>query len=193
MMLLKDWALIGAMSALMGIGAAGRATPAKDSSTLTIKEIMDLVVDPSGDFLFECVEDIADKRGITHKAPRTERQWLQVRHHLQVLMDAPAMLTVPGRRAAHPSDRSRNPEVENEPEQVQLLLDSQHEDFVQRAQRLRNAAAIGMDAAVARDPKALFVAISGIDKACESCHLHYWYPNDKRAHEAAREEGGIIE
>ena len=50
-----------------------------------------------------------------------------------------------------------------------------------------------MKAAEARDAKALFVAISGIDKACESCHLHYWYPNDKRAHQAAREEGGIVE
>jgi hypothetical protein len=192
-MRLKVAALLGGMAALTAAGAAGRVAPAMANATLTIKEIMDLMVDPSGDFLFESVEDIADKRGITHKAPQTERQWAQVRHHLQVLMDAPALLSAPGRRAAHPSDRSRNPEVENEPEQVQRLLDAEHEDFVQRARRLRDAAAIGMDAALAKDSKALFVAISGIDKACESCHLHYWYPNDKRAHEAAREEGGIIE
>jgi hypothetical protein len=193
MMLRRLCALIGGIAAITAVGSSGRAAPGMDTSNLTIKEIMILMVDPSGDFLFESVADIADKRGITHKAPRTDRQWSAVRHHLQVLMDAPAILTVPGRLAAHSGDRSRNPEVENEPEQVQLLLDSEHVDFVQRAQRLRDAAVAGMDAALAKDSKALFVAISGIDKACESCHLHYWYPNDKRAHEAAREEGGIIE
>jgi hypothetical protein len=36
---------------------------------------------------------------------------------------------------------------------------------------------------------ALFHAIESIDKACESCHLHYWYPNDKRAQEAAKQDG----
>jgi len=30
-----------------------------------------------------------------------------------------------------------------------------------------------------------------VDKACESCHLHYWYPNDKRAREAAKEDGVV--
>ena len=165
----------------------------QNTATMTIKDIMDSRVDPAGDFLFESVEDIADKRGITHKAPKTAKQWAAVRRQLQVLMDAPTLLTVPGRKAANPEDRSRNPAVENQPEQVQRLLDAQHADFVVRAGRLHDAAAIGMKAAEAKDPKALFVAISGIDKACESCHLHYWYPNDKRAHQAAKEEGGIIE
>ena len=178
--------------------ASTKAKPAKSSppqnpATMTIKDIMDSRVDPSGDFLFESVEDIADKRGITHKAPHTAKQWAAVRHHLQGLMDAPALLTTPGRKAANHEERSRTPAVENQPEQVQLLLDSQHADFVVRAGRLRDAAAVGMKAAEARDAKALFVAISGIDKACESCHLHYWYPNDTRAHQAAREEGGIVE
>jgi hypothetical protein len=173
--------------------AALKALAAKDTSALTIKDIMDSRVDPSGDFLFESVEDIADKRGITHKAPKTARQWAAVRHHLQVLMDAPALLILPGRKAANPEDRSKNPAVENQPEQIQRLINAQHADFVVRAQRLHDAAAIGMKAAQAKDSRALFVAISGIDKACESCHLHYWYPNDKRAHQAAKEEGGIIE
>jgi hypothetical protein len=170
-----------------------KQSPPSATTFLTIKDIMDSRVDPSGDFLFESVQDIADKRGVTHKAPRTARQWAAVRHHLQVLMDAPDLLTTPGRQAARHEERSRNPAVENQPEQVQQLLDSQHADFVVRAGRLRTAAAAGMKAAEARDAKALLVAITGIDKACESCHLHYWYPNDKRAHQAAREEGGIIE
>ena len=170
------------------------AVPAQpDLSNMSIRTIMAAMVDPSGDYLFESVADISDEHGITHKAPRTAQEWATERHHLQVLIDAPQLLGVPGRRAAEPGDRSSNPAVENEPEEVQRLLDSQHADFVQRAERLRQAAAAGMKAAEAQDTKSLFNAITAIDKACESCHLHYWYPKDMRAHQAAKEEGGIIE
>lgn len=176
-----------------GVAGPGAAAPANPASNMSIRTIMAAVVDPSGDFLFESIADVADEHGITHKAPRTEQEWATERHHLQVLIDAPQLLIVPGRRAAEPGDRSGNPAIENEPEEVQRLLDTQHADFVQRADRLRQAATAGMKAADAQDTKALFTAITAIDKACESCHLHYWYPKDKRAHQAAKEEGGIIE
>jgi hypothetical protein len=176
-----------------GVGPQGAAALANPASNMSIRTIMAAMVDPSGDFLFESIADVADERGITHKAPRTEQEWATERHHLQVLIDAPQLLIVPGRRAAEPGDRSSNPAIENEPEEVQRLLDTQHADFVQRADRLRQAATAGMKAADAQDTKALFTAITAIDKACESCHLHYWYPKDKRAHQAAKEEGGIIE
>ena len=173
--------------------AAAPANSAPDMSNMSIRTIMAATVDPSGDFLFESIADVADEHGITHKAPRTEQEWAAERHHLQVLIDAPQLLVVPGRRAAEPGDRSSNPAIENEPEEVQRLLDTQHADFALRADRLRQAATAGMKAADAQDTKALFTAITAIDKACESCHLHYWYPKDKRAHQAAKEEGGIIE
>jgi hypothetical protein len=188
-------ALAGAVAAAPKVpGKAAKAAKAgpENTANLTIKDIMDSRVDPAGDFLFESVVEIADAKGIHHKQPRTAKQWAAVRHQLQVLIDAPDLLTTPGRKAAHPEDRSRDPKVENQPEQIQRLMDSQHADFVVRAGRLREAAKVAMKAAEARDAKALFKAISGIDKACESCHLHYWYPNDKRAHQAALEEGGII-
>ncbi|MGZ5984141.1 MAG: hypothetical protein ACXWK7_04320 [Caulobacteraceae bacterium] len=192
---------VGLLAALAADGAVLAAppkakgpvkAPAGDTSTLTIKDIMDSRVDPAGDFLFESVVEISDAKGIHHKAPHTAKQWAEVRRQIQVLIDAPDLLDVPGRKAAHPEERSRNPAVENQPEQIERLMKAEHADFVVRAGRLRDAAKVAMKAAEAKDSKALFVAISGIDKACESCHLHYWYPNDQRAHQAAKEEGGII-
>lgn len=196
----RAWALAAGLSALAAASVALAAQPSKtpvkaapgSTAALTIKDIMDSRVDPAGDYLFESVVETSDAKGVHHKQPRTARQWAEVRRQLQVLIDAPDLLTAPGRKAAHPEDRSRNAAVENQPEQIQRLMDSQHADFVVRAGRLRDAAKVGMKAAEAKDPKALFKAISTIDKACESCHLHYWYPNDKRAHQAALEEGGII-
>ena len=137
----------------------------------------------------------SDEHGVTHKAP-TDTAGLGGRASPSPGVGGRTSncSSQPGRRAAEPGDRSTNPAVENEPEQVQKLLDSQHPDFVRRAGRLRDAATLGLKAVDAHDTKAcLLAAITAIDKACESCHLHYWYPNDKRAHQAAQEEGGIIE
>jgi hypothetical protein len=176
--------LAACLSLLLWTGAvcAGRG-PA------TIKDIMHSMVNPSGEFLFKSVEEIADEHGIREKAPATDEEWEDVRSRLVVLLEAPALLTKEGRMAARPKDKSRNPQVENEPEQVQKLLDADRTGFIRRASRLHDAAALAMKAVDAKDKDALFQALDRIDKACESCHLHYWYPNDKRAQEAAKEDG----
>ena len=61
-----------------------------------------------------------------------------------------------GRKVARPEDRSRNPQVENEPEQVQKLVDADRASFIRRARRLQDAAALGLKAVDAKDKDALF-------------------------------------
>ncbi len=155
----------------------------------TIKDIMDSMVDPSGDFIFASIQQIADERGVREKAPQTDAEWEEVRHHLFVLLEAPNLLIMDGRKVARPGDKSKNPAVENEPAEIQKLLDADRSSFIRRARRLQDAAALAMTAVEAKDTSALFRAISRIDKACENCHLRYWYPNDKRARQAAIEDG----
>jgi hypothetical protein len=176
--------LAGGLSLLLwtGVVCAGRG-PA------TIKDIMHSMVNPSGEFVFKSVQQIADEHGIREKAPKTDAEWEGVRNQLQVLLEAPDLLTAKGRLAARPKDRSRNPQVENEPEEVRKLLDADRPGFLRRALRLHDAAAVAMKAVDAKDKDALFHALDDIDKACENCHLHYWYPHDKRAQEAAKEDG----
>jgi hypothetical protein len=173
----------GALSLLLWTAAAfaGRG-PA------TIKDIMHSMVDPSGDSVFQSIQQISDARGIREKAPRTDADWEDVRRHLLVLENAPALIVAPGRKAAHPIDRSRNPGVEEQPESVQHLLDADRASLLRRARRLHDTAALAIQAVDAKDKDALLRAIDGIDKACENCHLHYWYPNDKRAQQAAIED-----
>ena len=154
----RTWALAIGLCALTAAGAVLAASPSngpakplralpENTATLTIKDIMDSRVDPAGDYLFESVVQTSDAKGIHQKQPHTAKQWAEVRHQLQVLIDAPDLLTAPGRKAANPEDRSRNAAVENQPEQIQRLMDSQHADFVVRAGRLRESAKIGMTAA----------------------------------------------
>ena len=185
------WALI---ASLLLIGSACSRTESKPAApellrTATIKDIMDSMVDPSGDFMFESIQQISDEHGIREKAPETAKEWEEVRHHLFILLEAPNLLVMEGRKVAQPGEKSEYPQLENQPDDVQKLLDADRPAFIRRARRLQDAAAMAMKAADVKDKDALLKAIDGIDKACENCHLHYWYPNDKRAQEAARENG----
>lgn len=158
----------------------------------TIRDLMHSMVDPSAEFLFSSVQVISNDKGITEIAPRTDQDWLRVRARAEALLTATDLLTAPGRRAARPRDRAASPEVELETEQLQALLQTQHDDFALRAQKLNEAAGVVMRAIDAKDKDALMDALNGIDRACEGCHVRYWYPNDKRAVQSAKEEG-IIE
>src|SRR4030095_16007613 len=177
------WIVIGTF-VLTGSGCTKSQSPAPDLlKTATIKDIMDSMVDPSGDFMFESVVEIADANGITHKAPQTDEEWEQVRHRALILLETPNLLIMEGRKVANPGEKSKNPEVELQPEQIQKLVDSDRVGFVRGARNLQDAAAMARKAVDAKDKDALFHSIESIDKACENSHLHYWYPNDKRAQE----------
>ncbi len=163
--------------------------PIQTAADVTIKEIMDTMVDPSGDVVFASVQVISDDRGVTEKGPKTDAEWSEVRHHLGVLRDASELLIVPGRKVARAGERSLDPKVENEPADTQRLIDADHTGFVRHARRLQGAADAAIKAVDAHDKDALREALTDIDKACESCHLAYFYPHDKRAQQAATEEG----
>ena len=163
---------------------AGRAPEPLLQSSSTIKDIMDSMVDPSADYIFESVAQIADEHGITEKAPHTDEEWKEVRRRAVQLLEAPNLLVMPGRKAARPHERSQNPQIELQPEDIQKLIDADHALFSARALTLQDAAQSALQAIDARDAKRLFAAAGQLDKACENCHLHYWYPNDQRAQEA---------
>ena len=197
--------LIAANYLIFRRAAYGRPGSAKTSAALSlilwtatvfaargpasVKDMMHAMVDPSGDFLFQSVQMISDEHGIREKAPRTEQEWNEVRQRAQLLWDAPDLLR--GRIAARPRDRSSNPDVENQPEEIQQAMDRDRPDFDRRARKLQEAASVAMKAVDARDKDALLAALDGIDKACEGCHVRYWYPKDKRAVEAAKQDGLI--
>jgi hypothetical protein len=173
-----------------------RKSPPKLIRPATIKDIMDSMVDPSGDFVFGAVEVISDEHGVREIAPHDDKftedtaglspaynedNWQAVRLRLIVLLEAPNLLVMPGRKVAPPNVTSQNPEIELQPWQIQKLIDGDRPAFIRRARRLQDAAELAMKAVDEKDTDALFKAEADIDKACEGCHLNYWYPNDKRA------------
>lgn len=177
----------GALSLVLWIGAVGAAR-----GPATVKDIMHSMVDTNADFLFESVQSVEDHLGSREIAPQTDQEWQEVRLRARILHDVADLLSAPDRRAARPRDRSRNPKIENEPVEVQKLLDADRADFRRRAQKLRDASSVVMRAIDAKDKNALLISLNTLDVACEVCHLHFWYPKDKRAVEEAR-KAGILE
>ena len=152
--------------------------PALEKSA-TIKEIMDSMVDPSGEFLFESVQEISDEHGVSEKAPQTEGEWAEVRRRAVTLLETPNLLVMPGRRVAHANEKPDRQEIELAPERIQQLIDGDRVSFINRAKDLQGAATKALKAIDARDKKGLLDALTTLDKACENCHLQYWYPPRK--------------
>jgi cytochrome c556 len=170
-------------------GLALLAACSKPAPKTTVQQFMEGQVNPAGEFLFHSVQDVADSSGHHLKAPQTSADWQAVRDQIAVLQAAPDVLTAPGLKAAPPGFKSENPNVESDPAWIQKAMDANRADFNRRAYRLRDAANAVDQAAQAHDPLAMQQALDRVDKACESCHLHYFYPNDKRAQLQAKEDG----
>src|SRR5687767_10822859 len=177
----------GILIAALLCAASGCKTPEPPAPELTtvatIKDLMGSMIDPSADFLFETIVQIVDEKGIIDKTPQNDEEWKEVRRHALILVEAPNLMISPGRKVAQPGEKAEFPEVELQPEQIQKMIDDDRASFVRRAKKLQDAAALALKTIDARDKEALFRALTDLDKACESCHLHYWYPNDKRARE----------
>ena len=188
------WAVthLTAIATLLWVaGGCGRSVPRGPelATTATINDLMDAMIDPSAEYLFDNIVEIVDESGIIDKTPKTDEEWKEARRHALILVEVPNLLVTPGRNVARPGDKAEFPEVELSAAQIQGLIDADRDAFVRRARRLQDAALLALKAIDARDKKELFAKLGDVDKACESCHLHYWYPNDKRAREAAREDG----
>jgi hypothetical protein len=188
----SKWILIAGALALSGC-TTPKPSPTPIEITATIKDIMDSMIDPSGDFMFEAVAEISDERGITQKAPKTEEEWKEVRNRAFILYEGMNLVMMDGRKVARQGDKSEFPQVELEPDEIQKLIEGDRPRFVKRAKRLQEAAKMALAATDSKDTKALFGAIEHIDRACENCHLHYWYPKDSRAIEEAKKNGTFEE
>ncbi len=158
------------------------AAPAPDFRlTATIKDIMDGIVDPSADYLWDSVATIVTRKGTEERRPRTDDDWKQVRRRAMELIEAPNLLIMEGRKVAKPGEKSENPGVELGPEDIQEVIDGDRATFIQRAHALQDAGLKALAAIDKKDVYGLSDAGEAIDEACEQCHLKYWYPPDAEA------------
>lgn len=145
----------------------------------TVKDIMQSIVDPAADQVWGAVTTVQTSTGTIDKVPTTTEDWLKVRHGAVGMSEAANLLMMPGRHVARPGEKSETPGVELEPSEMEVLIDKDRPAFIQRAKALHEAGLAAVAAADAKDPQKLFEVGEQIEQACENCHSHYWYPNEK--------------
>lgn len=145
----------------------------------TVKDLMQSIVDPSADVVWLAVTTVQSASGTIETSPKTEEDWLKVRHGAVGLSEGANLLMMPGRHVARPGEKSETPGVELEPSEMEALIAKDRPAFIGRAKALHEAGLAAIAAVDAKDAQKLFEVGEQIERACENCHSHYWYPNEK--------------
>ncbi len=147
--------------------------------TATIKDVMDAIVDPAGDLVWDATTTIVDTKGTKEKAPKTDDEWKSVRRGALMLVEGANLLQMPGRHMARPGEKSEVPGVELEPTEMEALVNKDRAAWNKHAQDLHAAGMVVLQAIDAKDAQKLFEVGGELDTVCENCHRAYWYPNEK--------------
>jgi hypothetical protein len=178
--------LLLAASLLDGCSPQPAAAPASPPPTeltavLSVQELMEHVVDPIADWIFDAaVIDISEK-GVVETKPLTDEDWLKVERGALILAESANLLKMP--RAMVPAGHSTLDDAPGGPEltpgEIEARIKQDPAMWNRHADGLRTAALESLTLIKSRDSEKLFDAGDKIDKACEACHLEYWYPGDK--------------
>jgi hypothetical protein len=155
----------------------------------TIKDIMDSMVDPSADALWDSVATIESVTGVEQRAPRTDEEWKAVHRSAVILVEATNLLVMEHRHVAKAGEKAENPNVELSPERIEAEIQRDRQAWIDHAHKLHDAALPALKATEERSAQGLFDAGEAIDQACENCHLKYWYPESHQAEAAKRGAG----
>ena len=153
--------------------------------TLTIRELMTHFIDPTADFVFDAVVYDSSTAGTNHTVPVSDDDWAKVERGAWQLAESANLLMIP--RQAEPANTpgvelrpgERAPELSGA--EIEAKINADRPRWNQYADALRVASLKAIEMVKARKPDAIFDAGTEIDRACESCHLEYWYPGDRAA------------
>jgi cytochrome c556 len=173
--------LAAAAALVVSLGAAARLYAQQPSDFLpriTIVELMDAMVMPNAQIVWDAVSyDVTDK-GEKITGPKTDEDWQKVRWAAVTLAEASNNLMVPGRAVNRAGVKPGEGELA--PEQIQKLIAANRGAWVAHAKVLYEAVSEAIKAIDAKDTEKVSDAGGTIDSACESCHLQFWYPDQNK-------------
>jgi hypothetical protein len=114
----------------------------------TVKQIMDGIVSPAANAVFESVGTVVDATGIHESQPSTDAEWASLGASAAALVES-ANLLVLGDRA----------------------IDRQ--DWVKMSQAMADAGKVVLKATEAKDPMGVLAAGETLNASCDACHGRY--------------------
>jgi len=144
----------------------------------SIQELMEAIVDPSADAVWDSVGVSLTKDGTVNHQPKDEEEWKQVRLHAVALVEATNLLMMEGRRLVPQGGKIADDGEEGvlSTETAEQLLKSEHATFVQFAEALHEVSERMLKAVDARQPAEMLAIGEQMDQVCETCHMTFWYP-----------------
>ena len=118
-----------------------------------VQQLMEMVIDPAADIVWEAVGTIVTFDGTEEIFPRSDEEWSTVRNSAMVLAESGNLLMV--------GDRAKG-------EGPWMIM----------SQALVEAGMVALEAAESKDPEAVFAVGEQIYNACETCHVLYWYTEE---------------
>jgi hypothetical protein len=154
------------------------ATQPEFKVSATIQDLMGAEIDPAADVLWASVSTTVTAEGTVEHQPRTDEEWLQVRHQAVILMEASNLLIMEGRRVAAPGKKLEDEGIQGilTAAEAQAKIDADRPEFIGFAHALHDVGARMLAAIDAKDIQGMIDAGEQIDAVCESCHLSFWYP-----------------
>ena len=184
--------LYAKLCALLVVGAAcSSPKPAASSSQpgalwgdmkpiVSVKELMDGMIDPASDYVFDSIGTIITNEKTTEIQPRTDDDWQRIRIGAITMAEGVYLLKVPRRFApVGDENNSEGPDAEElAPAQITAKLEKDPVLWNAKIEALRNASLEVLEIVKKKDVNALWGACEDLDAACENCHLEFWYPGE---------------
>ena len=160
--------------------AAPPAAGGDMKAIVSVRELMQNIVDPLSDNVFEAVGSDVTAQGVVETKPTTDEDWAKVMQGAVVLAESSNLLKIPRPIAPKDDYVSKNP-GELPPAEIEASINENRAAWNAYANAMRDEALKVVDIVKAKDTDRLLQAGSDIDRACESCHLAFWYPGDREA------------
>ena len=130
-------------------GAGANARIAGEAADVaTVKQIMDAIVMPAAEVVFDSVGTIVDAKGTEERQPRTATEWALVEANAAALIESGNLLMMGSR-----------------------VKDK--DEWITMTRAMMDAGAVALKATQARDVEALFASGAAIYMACDACHMKY--------------------
>jgi hypothetical protein len=120
----------------------------------TVKNIMDSMIDPAAEALWDSVASYVSLEHIEQKAPRNDAEWDALWRKTMTLLTG-AQLLLTDRHVSTTGDKSKNPSIELPPEQIEALINNDRPAWTHLVHGLQNSGILALDAIDRKDLEGL--------------------------------------
>jgi len=153
----------------------GELTP-----VVSVKELMRDVIDPLADNVFDAVSTVGNAKGVVEKVPTTDEDWDKIRIGGVSLAEGAYLLKIQRPITPAGEDNVTGPDAAvSSAAQIRAKIEKDPVMWDAKIEALRNVGLEVLDIVRRKDVNELWDASENLDKACENCHLEYWYPGEK--------------